>query len=320
MLALPVKTISTISHVLIFSCQRTRHRIPQHIPPMLPPKLCPNCKGIWTVHGVVAGSKDCESCILYGSAFRNGIDSTTSTSRKTEKGSSFLKASSNRLEEHSLQNNDVLLGRGKFANGRPANRRYRRLLEEHCEAYSALTTQRSKTEFTKSIVQEIRQLGRFLKPLRHGGYEEISDAQARVKVGQVGYTLRENTKPKRRATGFPLKLGGSCTDNGLTFTALLPVFYRISVTSSFTKKNDVNGPQSNRKRHLLSPNSRHTKLQRVTAYTLKQTVKCFAFDKFRLNSATLPHLPSRRHYMNRACPWIRGTMSSQALVKDSQTT
>ena len=84
-----------------------------------------------------------------------------------------------------LKSDDVLVGRGKFASNRQGNRYYRALLEANCQAYSFCTKQQEKTVFTRGIVEEIQRFGRFVQSIPGDKHIEISDAAARVKVGQV---------------------------------------------------------------------------------------------------------------------------------------
>jgi hypothetical protein len=84
-----------------------------------------------------------------------------------------------------IRHDDVLLGRGKFANNRAGNRYYRYLLVGNCDAYARCTSQKAKVAFTTLLANEVKIVGRFLQSVEGGKYREISDAKARVKVGQV---------------------------------------------------------------------------------------------------------------------------------------
>lgn len=152
---------------------------------MTSPRLCDTCKGIRTVHGVIAGSRECPECLAY---YHEEITSSNKKLATSISAAIPLDANGNGVDFITqVSPHDVLLGRGKFANNRLGNQYYRSLLEAHCDGYAKCTTQSSKTEFTMAIVHEIRRVGRFLKPVRdyEGAFIEIPNTKARVKVGQV---------------------------------------------------------------------------------------------------------------------------------------
>uniref|UniRef100_A0A7S3L843 DUF6824 domain-containing protein n=1 Tax=Amphora coffeiformis TaxID=265554 RepID=A0A7S3L843_9STRA len=145
---------------------------------MVNPKLCSTCERIYNATGVVPDSIGCPE--FRSKALTSLVNSVAKSKASSHKS---IYTPVNIITE--VYYDDVLCGRGKFANNRPGNRHYRRLLEDHCEAYSKCKTYRSKGHFTRSILQEVKRKGRFLKPLGEGRYVEISDDQGRVKVGQV---------------------------------------------------------------------------------------------------------------------------------------
>eukprot|EP00977_Amphora_coffeiformis_P021063 scaffold8790_cov187-Amphora_coffeaeformis.AAC.1 len=144
---------------------------------MVNPKLCSTCERIYNATGVVPDSIGCPE--FRSKALTSLVNSVAKSKASSHKS---IYTPVNIITE--VYYDDVLCGRGKFANNRPGNRHYRRLLEDHCEAYSKCKTYRSKGHFTRSILQEVKRKGRFLKPLGEGRYVEISDDQGRVKVGQ----------------------------------------------------------------------------------------------------------------------------------------
>lgn len=187
---------------------------------MIPPRLCSVCNGIRTAHGVVAGSSSCPFCLAvyqntpgFQPVVAGGASSTTTTnvgtplaspaamsvpivapslpgvSRASAAADSTNKAAAAQPPTGivNLSPNDVLLGRGRFASNRTGNRYYRQLLEQHCTAYAGCQTLSAKTKFTMAIVQQVKQSGRFLKQVAgmEDVFEEMPDARARVKVGQV---------------------------------------------------------------------------------------------------------------------------------------
>ena len=169
---------------------------------MMTPRLCSACHGIRTVHGVIAGLANCAACQAYYHHLKAKQASFPAASSSEEGGiASELCGDSgsggignHRAVVTNIFPDDVLLGRGKFANDRQGNRFYRGLLEEHCEAYAQCTTQAAKTQFTMRIVQRVKHFGRFLKPVGNNStFVEISDSKARVKVGQVSRENRDGT-------------------------------------------------------------------------------------------------------------------------------
>ena len=81
---------------------------------------------------------------------------------------------------------DVICGRGKEPNNHFGNQNFRRLIRENCEAYQALKRNASKTRFVEALVDRVKLTGRFLEKNKDGeGFFEMSDADAKRKVGQV---------------------------------------------------------------------------------------------------------------------------------------
>ena len=84
---------------------------------------------------------------------------------------------------------DVICGRGADARNHPGNRRFRSLINLHCDAYSS-ASKSEKTRITKTIVDDVvNKGGRFLKKdMATGSWNEIDSRSCREKTGQ---SLRE---------------------------------------------------------------------------------------------------------------------------------
>jgi hypothetical protein len=92
---------------------------------------------------------------------------------------------------------DILLGRGKPLQSHPGNVRFRNLIASHAEKYE-VGDRFQKIFIAADVVATIRESdGRFLtKPLGKGGWEEIDDETARLKVAHTFRTLRKKSKKK----------------------------------------------------------------------------------------------------------------------------
>jgi hypothetical protein len=89
---------------------------------------------------------------------------------------------------------DILLGRGKPLQRHPGNVRFRELIACHAGNYE-LGDKFQKTVIAADVVATIRESdGRFLKPYGKGGWEEIDDNTARLKVAHTFRTLRKSKK------------------------------------------------------------------------------------------------------------------------------
>ena len=94
---------------------------------------------------------------------------------------------------------DILLGRGKPLQRHPGNVEFRKLIAAQADNYEK-GDRFEKTLIAADVVATIRESqGRFLKPLKGGGWEEIDDATARLKVAHTFRTLR---KSKKKAAGW----------------------------------------------------------------------------------------------------------------------
>ena len=80
---------------------------------------------------------------------------------------------------------DIIGGRGKQSNDHFGNQNYRQMIRDCCERYHELRNNQQKTAFVEDVVARVKQRGRFLKRKRDGSYVEMSDADAKRKVGQV---------------------------------------------------------------------------------------------------------------------------------------
>jgi hypothetical protein len=87
--------------------------------------------------------------------------------------------------------NDILFGRGKPIQGRPANVRFREMLDKNSEKY-ANGGNGGKAIVSTYIVHLVKEEGgRFLKELEDGGWGEVDAATAQAKVSQAFRTRRQ---------------------------------------------------------------------------------------------------------------------------------
>jgi hypothetical protein len=84
--------------------------------------------------------------------------------------------------------NDILLGRGKPIQFRPANVRFRKMLDSHIEKYGK-GENGGASAYIVHLVKEDG--GRFLKELEDGGWVEVDEATAQAKVSQAFRTRRQ---------------------------------------------------------------------------------------------------------------------------------
>jgi hypothetical protein len=78
--------------------------------------------------------------------------------------------------------NDILLGRGKPIQYRPANVRFRKMLDSHIEKYGKGEND-GKVFSPAYVVHFVKEDGgRFLKELKDGGWVEVDEATAQAKV------------------------------------------------------------------------------------------------------------------------------------------
>jgi hypothetical protein len=100
---------------------------------------------------------------------------------------------------------DVLLGRGKTNQQYEGNQRFQTIVNEHKCRYKTYQTREQKINITTEIVDSIKtggnQTGRFLKvDMTVGGWREVIDEVARVKVGQaLRYKRQDNADTRDSA-------------------------------------------------------------------------------------------------------------------------
>ena len=81
---------------------------------------------------------------------------------------------------------DVTCGRGKGSYNRPGNRRFRDIVHRNMPSYLSCSSKLDKTIILNTIIAEVQLYGgRFLKHTKKEGWFEISDEQAREKVGHA---------------------------------------------------------------------------------------------------------------------------------------
>jgi hypothetical protein len=87
--------------------------------------------------------------------------------------------------------NDILFGRGKPIQDRPANARFREMLDKNSEKY-ARGGNGGKAIVATYMVQLVKEEGgRFLKELQDWGWVEVDEATAQAKVSQAFRTRRQ---------------------------------------------------------------------------------------------------------------------------------
>lgn len=136
---------------------------------------------------------------LFGSSAKDCSDTMEAASTTTnEKGAIILR-------QADVTVHDVLLGRGRGPNMHPGNQRYREIIYANRDNYNKASNRTEQTRITREIVNHIKTNGRFLKRLevpksqkkkkKRGeanadSWVVVSDATARLKVGQVSSFLR----------------------------------------------------------------------------------------------------------------------------------
>jgi hypothetical protein len=87
--------------------------------------------------------------------------------------------------------NDILLGRGKPIQYRPANVRFRKMLDSHMDKYGK--GEKGDNVFVPAYIVYIvkEEGGRFLKELQDGGWVEVDEATAQAKVSQAFRSRRQ---------------------------------------------------------------------------------------------------------------------------------
>jgi len=99
-------------------------------------------------------------------------------------------------------NNDVLLGKGKFAYHHPGNTMYRRLIRQHWDAYKQARRHEEKAGIVRTIGNGIRDTGgRFLR-YKHEHWEVVDHDEVHNKIS---HALR-NRKPayQPQAVALPM--------------------------------------------------------------------------------------------------------------------
>lgn len=89
---------------------------------------------------------------------------------------------------HSIQEQDILLGRGVRVNSRPANVEFRKLCQEQTARYIACDTYDGKDEIVAEIEAAVESSGgRFLRPVigQSGTYEIADKGRVRAKIKQA---------------------------------------------------------------------------------------------------------------------------------------
>jgi hypothetical protein len=87
--------------------------------------------------------------------------------------------------------NDILLGRGKPIQYRPANVRFRKMLDSHMDKYGK--GEKGDNVLVPAYIAHIvkEEGGRFLKELQDGGWVEVDEATAQAKVSQAFRSRRQ---------------------------------------------------------------------------------------------------------------------------------
>jgi hypothetical protein len=84
---------------------------------------------------------------------------------------------------------DVVCGRGKGSYNRPGNRRFRHIVCQHIAAYQTAKNKIVKGVVLNTIIERVKTQNygraRFIKPIKNGSWVELSDDQAREKVGHA---------------------------------------------------------------------------------------------------------------------------------------
>jgi len=89
---------------------------------------------------------------------------------------------------------DVIVGKGKGAYLYEGNRRYMQIVCRYVTKYRDCTKNADKVQITKEIVDQVTcRGGRFLGQDNRGKLYEVTEKQARVKVGQVRKQRRKKS-------------------------------------------------------------------------------------------------------------------------------
>jgi hypothetical protein len=97
---------------------------------------------------------------------------------------------------------DVIFGRGHTHQNHTGNVKIRGLVEDSKAIYDS-SSKKQKTIITEKVVHAIKKTGRFLKEGEAGGWVEVNDHDARLKVS---HAFRDQAKrEKARKVGAPVK-------------------------------------------------------------------------------------------------------------------
>lgn len=133
----------------------------------------------------------------------DGSKSVTSAASAGTTTSTFTAGYNDNTERtnlvHTVNENDVLCGRGRGPAGHSGNVRFHELVAEKRMAYLTSTDRKEKANICEEIIDTVRRSGgRFLKKISGSGrktnpklWEIVSDAKAKAKTGQAlreGYT------------------------------------------------------------------------------------------------------------------------------------
>jgi hypothetical protein len=87
---------------------------------------------------------------------------------------------------NSLQDNDVICGKGRLVHSHPGNKQFRRLIHFRRESYQTAHLRDDKKQITNSVIEAIHRLGgRFVKMDESGQYTQVSDEYQYEKVSHA---------------------------------------------------------------------------------------------------------------------------------------
>ena len=85
-----------------------------------------------------------------------------------------------------LKDTDVLCGRDRRAHHHPGNRRFRHLVQQHCNNYQSLSTRDSKSSVTREVIDAVHAYGgRFVKIEDDGALVILDEASTHDKVSHA---------------------------------------------------------------------------------------------------------------------------------------
>ena len=159
---------------------------------------------------------------------------------------------------------DVLLGRGRAHASHPGNKRLQIVVNVNKDWYNASNSRHEKTRITENIVNQIKrcgvETGRFLKPDGQGGWIEVNDDVARIKVSQtLRYTRRSLHMSVIPETDEHPKLPPPCVQNNVQAPQHRP---HLHTSSAF----DEGLPVSHQP--LIQPDGNVVSMDKVTSSKL----------------------------------------------------